>query len=200
MNKTGGVYQVDNVLKGAGGVRFPSDSLSAKEKRALNGVCITYDMSTFDKPTTWEILQSWPKDIQRDYLKKCYWTHDGTTDRIAEMLGCCKRSVYLAMKDLCVPLRQRGYRADKEKWQAFLKSAVTATISDTIPEETAKKMMDMVAEPEEMAAEAVTPVDETVKAEEPKKEQPAGNSILALAALLEQFKGTGTRLTLEMVL
>lgn len=194
MEKINGVYAVENKLGGKNGVRFPTDNLSAKEKRALNGKCVTYDISTFNKPTTWETLRSWPDDIQRDYLKKCYWTHGGTTHDIAEMLGTYQVQLHRTMVELGVPMRKKGGKGCAERhaaWKAFLTGG--QTLKDAIPEETKKQMLDMVTEREPVKE----PPKEVIVE---KKEPPAGNSVLALAALLEQFKGTGARVTLELVL
>lgn len=63
MEKINGIYAVDNITKS--GLR---QDYTAKEAKRKNGPCITYDVSTFDKPTPYEIFTTWPDDIKRDYL------------------------------------------------------------------------------------------------------------------------------------
>lgn len=49
-----------------GPVRFPSDSLSKKEREAMNGKCESYRLND---PMTWEEFKSMPEDLQIIYIK-----------------------------------------------------------------------------------------------------------------------------------
>lgn len=51
---------------GAGGsVKFPSDYLSNKERKAMNGECKSYRLN---EPLTWEDFGELPSDLKRDYI------------------------------------------------------------------------------------------------------------------------------------
>lgn len=49
-----------------GPVRFPSDSLTKKEREAMNGKCESYRLND---PMTWEQFKSMPNDLQIIYIK-----------------------------------------------------------------------------------------------------------------------------------
>lgn len=52
---------------GKGGrVKFPSDYLSKKELKAMNGDVKSYNLN---RPMTWEEFRSMPKDLQIMYIK-----------------------------------------------------------------------------------------------------------------------------------
>jgi hypothetical protein len=68
-----------------GGVKMPSDSLTAKQKKALNGECKTYRMND---PMSWETFESMPADLQKEYIKKLRERFGITDDCVAEMMDC----------------------------------------------------------------------------------------------------------------
>jgi hypothetical protein len=64
---------------------MPSDSLTAKQKKALNGECRTYRMND---PMNWETFVSMPADLQKEYVKKLRERFGIADDCIAEMMDC----------------------------------------------------------------------------------------------------------------
>jgi hypothetical protein len=68
-----------------GSVKMPSDSLTAKQKKALNGECKTYRMND---PMNWETFVSMPADLQKEYIKKLRERFGIADDCIAEMMDC----------------------------------------------------------------------------------------------------------------
>lgn len=189
MNKAGAVYQVDNKLSGRGaGVRMPSDSMSRKERAAMNGDCMTYRTGV---PVAYEEFSAWPEDVQKEYMKKIYWTHGGTARSIGNMLGVSDFTVCQILKKLGVPARKPGEHPQRGQFEAWLRGENKTALKELIPE---KQMAELkaIAEPEPKPE----PKPEPPKAEEKK----TGNTILALAALLDNLKGSGTKINIELVL
>jgi hypothetical protein len=50
-----------------GGVKMPSDSLTAKQRETMNGECKTWRLNS---PMSWETFTSMPKDLQKEYIQK----------------------------------------------------------------------------------------------------------------------------------
>ena len=192
MNKCGAVYQVDNKLSGRGaGVRMPSDSMSRKERDAMNGNCMTYRTGV---PVAYEEFSAWPEDVQKEYLKKIYWTFGGTKRSIGNMLGVSDITVVRIMERLGVPRRNAGEHPQNGQFKAWLRGENKTTLKEFIPE---KQMAELkaIAEPPKPESKP-EPKPEPPKAEE----QKTGNAILALAALLDNLKGSGTKIHIELVL
>lgn len=195
MNKCGAVYQVDNKLSGPGpGVRMPSDSMSRKERAALNGDCMTYRTGV---PVAYEEFSAWPEDVQKEYLKKIYWTFGGTKRSIGNMLGVSDITVVRIMDRLGIPRRKAGEHPQKGQFKAWLRGENKTTLKEIVPEGT-RAELKAIAEPkpEPKLEPKPEPKPEPPKAEEKK----TGNTILALAALLDNLKGSGTKIHIELVL
>lgn len=189
MNKAGAVYQVDNKLSGRGaGVRMPSDSMSRKERAAMNGDCMTYRTGV---PVAYEEFSAWPEDVQKEYMKKIYWTHGGTSRSIGNMLGVSDFTVCQILKKLGVPARKPGEHPHRGQFEAWLRGENKTALKELIPEQQMAELK-AIAEPEPKPE----PKPEPPKAEE----QKTGNTILALAALLDNLKGSGTKIHIELVL
>ena len=112
---------------GKGGVRMPSDYLSRKEKRNLNGPVTSYDMG---KPMTYQNFKNMPEDLQRAYLQGIQERFHPTQRTIGELWGISHDSVGIWLRKLGVaPSGGRGKRADfdKDAWEAWI-------ADDIIPE------------------------------------------------------------------
>lgn len=48
-----------------GGVKLPSDFMTKKEIKAMNGECVSYRMND---PITWEVFKTWPEEHQKTYI------------------------------------------------------------------------------------------------------------------------------------
>lgn len=63
--------------------KFPSDYLTKKEKMAMNGECVSYDMKKF---YTYEEFKTFPDDIQLKYINGLINRYNVTVSMIAEDL------------------------------------------------------------------------------------------------------------------
>lgn len=172
--------------KGGRYVRLPSDNLTEKEKRALNGKCVTYNLN---RPASWKGFKTWPQDVQIEYLKKLD-DMGATTYDMAKMFGCGYSTLARHRRLLGCACSVGGKHKgiDKSAWLKF--------IGDAVP----------VAPPEVLTASEET-VEIPEKKEEPqeKKEDTGAikvdnSSIMNIAILLDALKGSGAKLTIEVVL
>ena len=87
---------------GKGGrVKFPSDYLSKKELKAMNGDVKSYNLN---KPMTWEEFRSMPQDLQIMYIKKLRNEFGVPDSVLGKAMGVCRSSFSKAMKDLKLSL------------------------------------------------------------------------------------------------
>lgn len=136
---------------GKGGrVKFPSDYLSKKELKAMNGDVKSYNLN---KPMTWEEFRSMPQDLQIMYIKKLR-NEFGVPDIVlSKAMGICKSSFSKAMKDLNLSLGKSAGATGKQ----WLNSEKSSKFSEywnkfenkkecTIEEEIAKDAAEHVEE------------------------------------------------------
>ena len=105
---------------GKGGrVKFPSDYLSKKELKAMNGDVKSYNLK---RPMTWEEFRSMPQDLQIMYIKKLR-NEFGVPDIVlSKSMGVCKSSFSKAMKDLKLSLGKNA-GATGRQWLSSEKSS-----------------------------------------------------------------------------
>jgi len=109
---------------------MPSDYMSEKERKALNGVVQSYQLNT---PKTWEEFKSMPPVIQKDYLKGLIGVYNAKQYVIAKMFGiaCPTFSKYCSRvfesKQLFPLKRQKFTEDDRKRWQHFLDGAFSGT-------------------------------------------------------------------------
>ena len=85
----------------SGRVKFPSDYLSKKELKAMNGDVKSYNLN---RPMTWEKFRSMPQDLQIMYIKKLR-NEFGVPDIVlSKAMGVCKSSFSRAMSGLNLSL------------------------------------------------------------------------------------------------
>lgn len=140
MNKINAVYAVENTIGGG----MKNIDLTEAEVREKHGEIVTYDLG---KPQPYEIFSTWPDDVQREYLKKLYWTHGASYKDIGNMLGIRFNRVADLFNDFSLPRRPphtRNTPEQKAAWKAFLMGKTL--VKDTLPEETAQKLAEMVKE------------------------------------------------------
>ena len=83
--KRNGIGTFSKKRQGGHIVRFPSDGLSRKEKKELNGEVKTY---SFYKPLKWDEFSKMPDDIKQEYLNLLESKFDGLPlTAVAESLG-----------------------------------------------------------------------------------------------------------------
>ena len=67
-----------------GGVRLPSDFMSKKELKAMNGECVTYHMN---EPILWDVFKNWPEEHQKTYVLNVREKFKVPNTALAEAMG-----------------------------------------------------------------------------------------------------------------
>lgn len=168
-------------------VRFPSDHLTKKEREALNGECKSYSM---EKPVKWAEFRQWPSDLQKNYLLGLEDRFGVRVPHVADMLGVSQKTVYLLTKELGIThSRQHDSGKDLTDWYRFLgMEPLGVEKTETTVEETAEEVEETETPFEKTAVDI-----SAVEVEEP-------DFAVRLAELLAAFRGTGAKLTIEVVL
>ena len=105
---------------GKGGrVKFPSDYLSKKELKAMNGDVKSYNLN---KPMTWEEFRSMPQDLQIMYIKKLRNDFGVPDSVLGKAMGICRSSFSKAMRDLNLSIG-KGAGATGRQWLNSEKSS-----------------------------------------------------------------------------
>ena len=105
------------------GCTLPSDNLTEAQKRKLNGEVKTMEMG---KPVTWEQLNSWPTDIQREYLVNIREGYRATDDMLGAMLGVSDVAVFHKRRSLwggwtsLKGMSKKDKEARDSLWEEFL--------------------------------------------------------------------------------
>lgn len=163
-------------------VRFPSDHLTKKEREAMNGEVVSYQLG---KPTDWATLKSWPEEIQKVYLTGLRKTYGVGGKEIGEMLGVAKVTVCHHEKKLGVsaPIGKRT-SLRREEWAKFLGRKVEPVAAEA------------AADPEPEAAEEPAPEEKETQT------CPQLDDIMKIAEFLLSIKATGAKakVTVEITL
>ena len=165
-------------------IRFPSDSLSRKEKNALNGEVTTY---SFIKPLTWEEFRKMPTDIQQKYFDTIKEKFDGIPFvLLSESLGMKNGTVtsYMSTKGLKFGDGKRT-RASKfletEEGKAWV-----------------KWHEDYRPSKKEEAVVEVSDNDVNVPSEDVEQKEKALTDADKIAQLIASLAGTGAKITIEI--
>lgn len=138
-------------------VNFPSDSMTRKEKEALNGTTVTFSMKN---PCRMETLKSVGADIQCEYLTRISEKYHATTAQLSDMLGVEQQEAKAHFKEIGLSLK--GFRMNDERkkvWEEFI---------STLPE----KEVPTEPEPEPEAESPVEPIPEPEPAPETPADEP----------------------------
>lgn len=102
-----------------GAIMFPSDYLTNKEKKAMNGKCETYRMND---PMTWGEFKKMPEDLQRDYIKAIRQRFNAPDTEILKMFGVAHGwgHKYLKKLGLCLGKNHKRGHFDKEPWYRWV--------------------------------------------------------------------------------
>lgn len=139
MEKINSVYVVENKIGGG----MKNIEKSKNEINTLHGEVSVFELN---KPQPYEVFSSWPEDIQKEYLKKLYWTHGASYGNIADMLGVTFQRVADMFNKFTLPRRPahaHQSESDKAKWKAFLNGKTL--VKDMIPEETKQQLEKMTS-------------------------------------------------------
>lgn len=115
-------------------VTMPSDNLTPKERKELNGKLSTYEM---DKPHTYLELLAFPKDIRKEYLQGIMDKyHPSINDLAYSMLHCGRNTALELLKGLGVNW-ERSYRnaTQKFEWRVFLGENITPPEPEPVRED-----------------------------------------------------------------
>ena len=116
---------------GKGPMRFPSDYLTNKEKKKLNGSVNKYDMG---KPITWQAFKAMPEDLQKMYLQGVIDKFHPSAERLGELFGKTGSTIKYWLDKLGV--KPAGVRGGNTKISGFDVSVWEAWIADNvIPED-----------------------------------------------------------------
>lgn len=93
---------------------LPSDYLTPKQKRGLNGEMKTYNLSA---PMSYGEFRDIPEDLQREYLTKLYVDWCISLTEISKMFKCSPETVRQACKQFGINTANRGHRASYAQMQ-----------------------------------------------------------------------------------
>jgi len=113
-----GVYS-KKTHNGKAGCRLPSESLTAKEKAALNGPVVSYNLS---KPMTWGQYRALPNDQTRAlYLTKLVRDIGAKDCMLSKMFGVSDKTVFNERTRLGIATtRSRATNAARLAWETFI--------------------------------------------------------------------------------
>lgn len=140
---------------------LPSDYLTAKQKKGLNGKMKTFNLSA---PMNYGEFKNMPKDLQKEYLTKLYLEWGVGTVEIGKMFGCSSETVRKACRNLGINTSRCGHKMSYEQldfWHSWLRQGREAS--------------------EEAAESVVKELDSETKAEtdsEPVREHSISNGAL----------------------
>lgn len=167
--------------RGGRGVRLPSDHLTEKQRKKLNGKVMTYDYS---KPVDYREFKKWPDEHKAAYIRHLEKKYGAGNVQIAEMFGVNKATISATRKSLGISgIRGKHTKLDAEAWSAFLRGGGDV-----------EKMVEAVAKVPVMAL-PLSEIEE--KAPEEAKRSADVNNI---AVLLQALAGTGAKITIELTL
>lgn len=110
-----------------GGVKFPSDYLSKKEKRKINGEIKVYKMN---EPITYAEFKKYPDDLKKQYVNNLREKFDVSDTAIAEMMGINKKTLNRLLNIIDASGGRRGSRkADFEGFEKWKKAHGAACTS-----------------------------------------------------------------------
>lgn len=112
-------------------IKFPSDYLSRKELKAMNGDVKSYQMN---KPITWAEFKAMPDDIKITYIKSLRNKFNVPDFEIFEMMGINRKTGTSAIAEIGLSKgRGSGSRTywNKENWQKWLAGASMQDTDDS---------------------------------------------------------------------
>lgn len=118
-----------------GGVKFPSDYLSKKEKNKMNGEIKVYKMN---EPITYAEFKEYPDDLKKQYVNNLREKFDVSDTAIAEMMGVNNKTLNKLLNIIHASGGRRGNRrADFEgfeKWKNAHDAACTSVDNEDADE------------------------------------------------------------------
>lgn len=122
----------------SGAVKFPSDYLTKKELRKMNGEVVNY---RFNDPMSWNEFKNMPDDIKKMYINGLREKFNVPNKEIADMLGVCQAtfSKHLKFWELGGNKADGASRKkwDKEGWLAWMHGIPSNAFDNTEAQEQA---------------------------------------------------------------
>ena len=115
----------------SGAVKFPSDYLTAKERKKLSGECKSYRMND---PMTFKEFLNLPDDLKVCYIKALRQKYDVPDSYIAEMMGIAKSGLCRVLTDLGLT-KGRGYGKRTWKKDEFMAWRTGENVDNVVPAE-----------------------------------------------------------------
>lgn len=137
-----------------GGVKLPSDYMTEKEKKKMNGECKSYRLNS---PMKWAEFKTMPDDVKIIYIKAIREKYNAPDSQIAKMLGITQAPASVEFRRLGIGAGKTKGRCtawDKEGFFAWI-SGVPVPTTDT-----AEVPQAETPEPEQHEEPVVVPVVE----------------------------------------
>lgn len=83
----------------SGGIKFPSDYMSAKELKSMNSECVSYRMND---PIKWEEFKTWPEEHQKSYISRLREKFKIPNTALAKAMGVEEYTLQRYIKCLCL--------------------------------------------------------------------------------------------------
>lgn len=96
---------------------LPSDHLTERQRKELNGKVETYNLS---KPMSWNTFRKMPDDLKVKYLSSLVNDYDARCKDIADMFGVGANYLSLQVKDIGFSFPHTGRRTPDKKWLDFI--------------------------------------------------------------------------------
>lgn len=130
-----------------GGVRFPSDKLSKKEREKMNGKLEVYRLNS---PMKYSEFKAMPEEHQKSYIKLLRQKYDVPDSRIAAMMGVsqCNFSKHIIKSGLGTGHRPGVKKWDVDGWNAWAygssieEQAEQPAFSATYPDDSFELVVD----------------------------------------------------------
>jgi hypothetical protein len=167
-------------------VNLPSDGLSLKEVREINGTPTTYKMG---EPVRFSDFEKWPEDIQAEYLQGVQTKYKANLTDFAHMLGL-KRKDFDTWRSGRLRGKTMGRARPGPEWDKFLERAPWKVESEIWAETYATP-------PQEREPLVQLKTEHQKKSTE---REPEPGSIEAFLRMLPELKAAGAKIRIEVEL
>lgn len=115
-----------------GAVKFPSDYLSKKELKAMNGECKSYRMND---PISWSEFVEWPNEHKVSYIKRIREKFGASDKYVAEMFDVACNLFLMYVKELGLDAKPECDEDwSRNKFYAWRSGAKTELVEETVEE------------------------------------------------------------------
>jgi hypothetical protein len=148
-----------------GGVKLPSDYMTEKEKKQMNGECKSYRLNS---PMKWDEFKPMPDDLKIAYIKAIREKYNAPDTQIAKMLGITQAPASVEFRRLGIGAGKTKGRCtawDKEGFFAWIGGASVPTTNPAEVPQAEKPEPEQHEEPVSVpVVEAKTDSTEKLKA------------------------------------